>query len=204
MMELLGPRDKLEEAQYFLERMRTTPLGLEQPHPHAFIYYLSAFFNACYAVVEQAEADVKVALKVSRLPGQSGKKAKTGFLGLKTQWKDSRPPEDVEVWNNMEAWRGNDVHVRRIQTEIKTKNVPVRGSALPPAYGPDAFHVSQPVFTPGVIKRISLPPQWLDIFRTVEEHHFQIEGGETAVMEICGRYVFLLDSYITFLEQSIP
>src|SRR5437899_1126177 len=116
-------RFKLEEAEYFLGRLREQHRQLQGGSEKEFAFLLSAFLNADYTLTEILEREGKTALKKS---AQNRGQAKRRYEAWKKKWVNDLVADDALVWELMEEQRWREVHEFGAKTELVTKPVPTR------------------------------------------------------------------------------
>lgn len=159
---------KFNEAHFFLLLLQEEP----QRGEPAFGYYLSAFLNAAYSVVEVLEREVKTALKAG---AEKKKEAKAKFDAWYDTWQAGLAEDDRALWSAMNIQRGEEVHKLGAQTVAETRIIPVDFRLLPP----------------GIIAS-----------REAKIHHFEIAGERQEVVDTCYRYERLLQRLLSDFHRS--
>jgi hypothetical protein len=97
---------KLDEARFFRDRLADKDDKLPMREPLAFNFYLSAFLNACYSIVEKLEGEMTQQLGLKRKRTIQGEK----FTKWLADWSSELGPEEGAVWKRMELYRHDEVH----------------------------------------------------------------------------------------------
>lgn len=200
---------KLEEARFFLWHLREENAKAERGPgsswgPRAFGYYLSAFLNASYSVLQYLELEAKTELK----RGATNKKqAKQRFNEWLADWIAALPADERQVWDHMEEQRGAETHRERAKTVTETKVVPYGpqfGYRGHPAYYGTFVFGGSPLFEDSFAEerqKLGLP-LWATAWWEAQVHHFEIEGERRDVVQTCERYVKLLEKLVSDLDRS--
>ena len=180
---------KLAEAGFFLGHLREE----RGRDARAFGFYLSAFLNAAYSMVQLLTLEAKTDLKRD---AESKKRAKALFQKWYDEWVAKLGPEDRDVWALMVTQRRDEVHLLGARTVTETKGIPIE----PPRGNPALFYT---VYLSGASdprpaewikekERLGLPA-WVNSWREAQVHHFEIAGERHDVVETCRRYLALLE-----------
>jgi hypothetical protein len=167
---------KLGEAVFFLDRLRREH-ATAAPSANVFGFYLSAFLNAAYSLIEILEFEVKVA----RI---------NGYDEWFRAFAQGLPDAGRSLWVFMRRQRRLEVHFPE-GMEIRSDERQAIPSADHPVGGvthPQAFYRILATWYPG-----QMDPDPLR--RTRDEaplHHFEIEGDRREVVQVCAAYVGLL------------
>jgi hypothetical protein len=197
-MKTTRARHKLGEAQFFLYHLRKE----RDRDAQAFSYFLSAFLNAAYSLVQVLEVETKRWLKER---AENKKQAKAAFQLWFEDWVKALPRDEHEVWVLMEAQRRDEVHVLGAETVKETKAIPLE----PPRDNPAVFYTllagATDLFADDAwreeLRRLGLPP-WASAWREAQIHHFEVEGERRDVVETCQRYLALLDRLLNDIHES--
>ena len=217
-MDLSNVRDKLAEASFFFDHLRQeqdkTTL---QRQGDGFRYYFSAFLNACFSVLEYLGREAKAALKAgASAKQQSNKKAKGRYTEWFSQWIKHLSPGDLAVWSFMTENRRAEIHTRRVETTKEMKAVPAddlshstsnpnhllyyyRPHALYAAIAAAGNEVGDPFLEEK--KKLGLP-SWCNAWTYLDTHYVEINGERVRVVEICEKYLALLDKLIRDFERA--
>jgi hypothetical protein len=135
-MDTPQARFKLDEARFFRDRLANKDDKLLMREPGAFRFYLSAFLNACYSIVEKLEGEMTQQLDL----GLERKWTIEGgrFTKWLANWSSELGPEKGAVWKRMKLYRHDEVHRECAVAETKFVAVPrseprmlTRGSCRP-------------------------------------------------------------------------
>lgn len=203
-METPRTLDKLEEARFFLWHLREENAKREHgpgsvQWPRAFRFYLSAFLNAAYSVLEYLKREAKTELK----RGATNKgQAKRRYDEWLEGWEAALPPDERQIWDHMEEQRGAETHWERAKTVIETKAVTYRTPGEHrghPAYYGTFFFGFPGDFGAALAeekRKLGLPP-WATVWWEAQVHHFEIEGERQDVVRTCERYMKLLEKLVS-------
>ena len=168
-------KDKLGEVQFFLGHLQEENRKVVKQCPEAFGYYLSAFLNATYSVVEilKREADKEYKSRCS-------------------QWRDKLSQDDRILWDDIE--HGYIREQRRVELHGFGAKISSKEKAIPAELVPGVTVSSIPAFYLGEehLKRtqeLGLPP-WTTAWFNIQEPHFD---GKDEVLQVCLRSVALLE-----------
>jgi hypothetical protein len=169
MIELT--KDRLEEARFFLGQLRQHKVREARPNkppPEHFRYYLNAFLNAARCV--------ELVLK-----REEPKKYKA-WIG---SWEVQRAKAEDALHEFMKDMRNISVHEGRIETTIRSEEVPI--IVAPSPYQVHALRA----------QALSLR-QGGGPWTISDVHYVQLNGSEQEVVAACEQYV----DYLTRLVQD--
>src|SRR5262245_9020487 len=159
MIELT--KDRLEEARFFLGRLRQHKTARAQPNkppPEHFRYYLNAFLNAARSVKWVLEAEETEKYQA--------------WIG---SWKAQHEVE-AALLKQMRKMRNISVHEGPIETTIRSEEVPI--IVAPSPYQVHALRAYTLSLTQG-------GGPW-----TISDvHYVQLNGSEQEVVTVCEQYV---------------
>ncbi len=195
MVEIPQAEKKLREARFFLDSLRNedarySPNAEIFGSKEVFEYYLSAFLGAARSVIYVSEREAKTALKSAS--DTSGKRAKARYTDWQEKWETGLPPDVLPDWTLLHALRGDEVHGLGVKTLKQIKQVPYRPALALEAYG-YGFRAAA---------ALGLSNSSQGAWRGAEIHHLEIEGQRQEVVEICARFLRLLERFVTDLNES--
>lgn len=197
MVETAQARKKAREAKLFLDCLRTDETRYSPnaevfgPNTEVFDYYLSAFLSAARAVIYVLEREAKTSLKSAS--DSSGKRAKVRYTEWQTTWEDGLSSDDLSYWKLLHDLRVGEVHGLGVKTLKQVKQVPYRPTLALEACGYGGFRTAA---------AFGLSNQSEGAWRGVEIHHLEIAGQRHQVVDICARFLGLVERFVADFNQS--
>lgn len=179
-VELRRTRKKLAETKFFLghleKQTRTT-----QQYPDAFDFYLSAFLSAARSVTSMLQVEDKD--RYDRV-----------FPG----WHDALSPEDRRLFRFMYEQRRVEVHEEGAKVDHETSMIPVWEVWREPSSSP--YFIAR---FGGPYASTPFGDDYASAKVGVLTPRFEIAPGEYRdAMEVCRRYVGLLEDVVRACEQA--
>ncbi len=173
---------KLEEARFFLGHLREEIGKGASSEPGVFSYYLSAFLSAARSVTWVLQ-----------------KEAKDPYDAWFPNWRKGLPPGDREFLDYMVEQR--NLEVKEGAAGIFMKRKPVPAELIP---GVMIFRPPRPLSEAQAeaARKRGLPASSAGAWIMVPEWFFQIEGEPHRVVQVCERYLALLQRLLDDFDGS--
>ena len=178
---------KLGEARFFLQHLQKEDQKVIKQCPEAFGYYLSAFLNATYSVVEIHELEAKSGPAKA---GETKNDIKERYNLWYKEWCKNLTANDRTLWDYMRGQRRAEVHMLGVETLPEEKAIPAESVPGVTIVGPPASDLGEEHLRR--TKELGLSSGTLGWFY-IQEPHF---GGKGEVLQVCQRYVAILERFL--------
>ncbi len=178
-MNIERVQKKLGEARFFLEKMREDEA--KAFGDKAFEFYLSAFLNAGRTVDYRLRHEHRAVYEPWR-----------------DSWNKSHLQED-ELIKFVHEERREEVHQKGSRHSAQDVNIPVRHSYS------DASGTLQVFQVPLALRSLLIQSgEEFGVVITKQEYYFTVDGDETRVVDVCAKYLGILEEMLAQFQADNP